>query len=369
MKQTVVVFYGGKSAEHEVSVVSAFSVIKALDYNQFNIQPMYISYEGNWIKGPELQAPIQNSEQLKFTISETGDVLLGDGEKTQSVGQKINIAEFATLENIIAFPVLHGPNGEDGTIQGLFETLNIPYVGANVIASSTGMDKIVSKEIFKAVDIPQVPFVAVRNVDWQDSKLEMIEAINTLNYPVFVKPANMGSSVGISKVMKESELDAAMTEAFLFDRRIVVEQGVTAREIEVAVLGNERPEVSLAGEIMPKGDSHAFYTYKAKYADTSTELIIPSPLDDGVYDQIVEYAKQAYIALDGTGVSRADFFVTADNSIYLNELNTMPGFTPVSMFPLLWAESGLPYGELLNRMIELAMERYEQKSRLQNKNN
>ncbi|EUJ40370.1 D-alanine--D-alanine ligase [Brochothrix campestris] len=367
MKQTVVVFYGGKSAEHEVSVVSAFSVIKALDYNQYHIQPMYISYEGVWIKGPLLLEPVANAEQLKFTISDTDEMLLGDGVKTASVGVKTTIGELTKIANVIAFPVLHGPNGEDGTIQGLFETLNIPYVGANVIASAAGMDKIISKEIFTAVKIPQVPYVAVRNVDWEDRRADMVAAIAALTYPVFVKPANMGSSVGISKVTAEAELEAAMAEAFLYDRRIVVEQGVTAREVEVAVLGNERPEVSVAGEITPEGESHSFYTYKAKYADSSTQLVIPAPLDEGVYEQIVAYAKKAYIALDGTGVSRADFFVTADNSIYLNELNTMPGFTPVSMFPLLWAESGLPYDQLLNRMIELAQARFAQTAQLQNK--
>ncbi|WP_099223463.1 D-alanine--D-alanine ligase [Listeria costaricensis] len=367
MKTNLILLYGGKSAEHEVSLRTAFSVINALDLHKFAACPVYITNDGEWIKGPEITVKLTFVEQLRF--QDADETALAKEQNETSTGVVINPAEVGTEKtNTVVFPLLHGPNGEDGTVQGLLEVLNLPYVGNGVLASAAGMDKIVMKKVFADAGIPQVPTVSLRLIDWEQFGDEMTEDIcAAIKFPMFVKPANLGSSVGISKAETPEELKAAIVEAFRFDRRIVVEEGINAREIEMAVLGNDTPVCSVAGEILPKGEGNVFYDYKAKYQDDDTILIIPAELDAGVLEQLKEYAIQAFLGVDGSGLVRADFFVTKDNQIFLNEINTMPGFTPVSMYPLLWEASGLPYDKLIEQLVELALERYEAKNRLQYK--
>ncbi|WP_163652177.1 D-alanine--D-alanine ligase [Listeria sp. PSOL-1] len=365
MKKKLIFLYGGKSPEHEVSLETAFSVINALDLNKFDTFPIYITYEGIWIQGPKLTDKLTFSEQLRFKSGKERKFATSDQEV--SVGELISPAGISfESENTVVFPLLHGPNGEDGTIQGLLEVLNIPYVGNGVLASAAAMDKIIMKKVFADAGIPQVPAVSVRAFDWKEHREEMAQDIEgLLTYPIFVKPANLGSSVGISKATDNRELKTAIDEAFRFDRRVIVEQGVDAREIEIAVLGNDTPICSVPGEILPKGHEEAFYDYKAKYEDNSTILIIPAELEEGVLEQIKEYAIQAFLGLDGSGLARADFFVTKNNEIFLNEVNTMPGFTPISMYPMLFEASGMPYNQLIEQLIELGLERYEAKNHLQ----
>ncbi|KGL44047.1 D-alanine--D-alanine ligase A [Listeria newyorkensis] len=366
MKTKLVLLYGGKSAEHEISLQTAFSVINALEFDKFEVKPIYITNEGDWVQGPDLTGKLDFVEQLRF---EQKDVLrITETKESASYGLAVSPAslrEEGDMDQMVVFPLLHGPNGEDGTVQGLLEVLNLPYVGAGVLASAAAMDKIVMKMVFADAGIPQVPAVPVRAIEWQETQDEVVAKIETaLVYPVFVKPANLGSSVGISKATDRVTLVAAMVEALRYDRRIVVEQGVVAREVEIAVLGNDTPACSVAGEIIPKGAEAVFYDYRAKYQDNDTVMAIPAELDPAVYEQLVDYSKRAFLGLSGSGLVRADFFVTGDNQIFLNEVNTMPGFTPYSMYPLLWQESGLPYSELIVKLVDLAKERHEAKNSL-----
>ncbi|EUJ30738.1 D-alanyl-alanine synthetase A [Listeria floridensis FSL S10-1187] len=364
MKTKLVLLYGGKSAEHEVSLQTALSVINALDLNKFEALPVYITNDGEWVQGPEITHKLEFADQLRFSAEDKFQ--LAEKVEEVSTGFGISPAEVTeNHENTVVFPLLHGPNGEDGTVQGLLEVLNVPYVGNGVLASAAAMDKIVMKKVFADAGIPQLPAVAVRAIDWRNYRDEMVADMETaLEYPMFVKPANLGSSVGIGKAENRDGLYAAMDEAFLYDRRVVVEQGVVAREIELAVLGNDMPVCSVPGEILPKGSKAVFYDYKAKYQDNDTTLVIPAEVSEEVENKLKEYAVQAFLGLDASGLVRADFFVTDKNEIYLNEVNTMPGFTPVSMYPLLWQASGLPYDKLIEQLVELGLERYEAKSHL-----
>lgn len=365
MKTKLIVLYGGKSAEHDVSVQTAFSVIKAVPLDKFDIKPIYITNEGDWISGPDLTEAVHFAEQLRFLDSETMAISQVEGEPSK--GKWINPGEILNYrtEDTVVFPLLHGPNGEDGTIQGFLEVLQLPYVGNGVLSSAAAMDKIVMKKVFADAGIPQVPAVSLRVVDWEKHQEEMLTDIEeVLQYPMFVKPANMGSSVGITKATSKSSLADAIHEAFRFDRRIVIEQGVDAREIELAVLGNDAPVCSVPGEILPEDELAPFYDYKTKYTENKTKLSIPANIESSVLEQMKEYAVQAYLGLDAAGLVRADFFLTKDNQILLNEVNTMPGFTPYSMYPLLWNESGIAYQALIERLVELAKERYDVRSTL-----
>lgn len=352
MKKRIGLLYGGKSAEHEVSLSTAQAVTNALNFEKYEVYPIYITHEGEWRKGAMLQAPAESIEQLQLAqdVSNPNDIsgfLPADKEQG--------------LEVII--PLLHGPNGEDGTVQGLLEVMNLPYVGNGVLASSAGMDKVVMKQLFEIAGLKQTPYVYFLRKDWlQDQQMWVDKVEAELQWPVFVKPANLGSSVGISKADNKEELVAAVGEALKFDRKIVVEQGVAAREIEIGVIGNDTPECSVAGEIKPL---KAFYDYQAKYKDGNTAMIIPAELDAEVYAELVESAKKAFKILDCSGLVRADFFVTAADEILINEVNTLPGFTPYSMFPLLWENTGLAYPDLIERLIGLAVERHEEKQLLQ----
>jgi len=262
----------------------------------------------------------------------------------------------------VVFPLLHGPNGEDGTIQGMLELLNVPYVGNGVLASSAGMDKVVMKHLFAQAGLDQAKYVSFVKKTWSQSKEESYDQVEAeLGYPCFVKPANLGSSVGISKCRNREELDQAFELAFQYDRKIVVEEGVIGREIELGVLGNDEPVCSVAGEIAPKKD---FYDYKAKYEDGDTDLIIPASLTEDEYETMRSMAVKAFQAIDGSGLVRADFFLTNEGRVLINEVNTMPGFTPFSMFPLLWKQSGVEYAELIEKLVALAIERHEEKQQI-----
>jgi D-alanine-D-alanine ligase len=354
MKTKVGLLYGGKSAEHKVSMQTAMAVIKALDLDKFEIHPIYISEEGQWVKGPQLQGPVSRVKELEFSQGEALPPTALAPTLFQDSQQK---GPFDVI-----FPLLHGPNGEDGTVQGLLELLNLPYVGNGVLASSAGMDKVIMKNIFAQAGLPQVKYVWFIRSEWENETAAAYDKVEKeLGYPCFVKPANLGSSVGISKCMNRSELEEAFREAFQFDRKIIIEEGVTAREIEAGVLGNDYPECSVAGEIVPKVE---FYDYKAKYEDGDTALIIPAEISEKEYSELKDMAIKAFKALDCSGLVRADFFLTREGKLYINEVNTMPGFTPFSMFPLLWKHTGVEYPQLIEKLVNLAIERYAEKQNI-----
>jgi len=350
----ITLLYGGRSEEHDVSILSAYSVLNAIYYNYYQVQLVFISKDGEWIKGPLLSEKPESKDILKLTWSKDGEVDKW-GEFTGRVIMPCEIKE----EDTIVFPVLHGPNGEDGTIQGFLETLGLPYVGAGVLASANAMDKIMTKYLLQTAGIPQVPFVPVLRSDWKENPKKVFEQCEgSLIYPVFVKPANMGSSVGISKAENREELQNALEEAYRYDSRAIVEQGIEAREIEVAILGNEDVRTTLPGEIVKDVE---FYDYNSKYIDNQITMQIPAEVPDEVHQKAQEFAKKAYTILDGSGLSRCDFFLTSKNELFLNELNTMPGFTEFSMYPLLWENMGLKYNDLIEELIQLALNRFKQR--------
>lgn len=352
----IYLIYGGKSAEHDISILTAHSIIKAIYFNYYEVVPVYITKAGEWIQGQSLSEPVAFSENLY--LEPGSEKRFADSQEGQSYGEVISPADIQS-EDAVIFPVLHGPNGEDGTVQGLFEVLNMPYVGCGVLASASGMDKIVSKHLFQQAGLPQVPYVAVTRNDWKNDREKIfIQCEGSLIYPMYVKPANMGSSVGISKATDLEELIAAIETAFRYDRRVVVEQGIEAREIEIAVLGNDDVHTSVPGEIVKTKD---FYDYEEKYGNEEVLLQIPAELPEEITAKLQNYATIAFRALDGSGLSRCDFFVTKNYEIYINEVNTLPGFTSRSMYPLLWEETGLKYSDLVEELIQLALKRHEEK--------
>lgn len=352
-KKKIGLLYGGKSAEYDVSVQTALSVIQALDQSQYEIHPIHISKQGEWVQGRQISGKIEEGDKLKL-VDEVQEAVPSVSPHSQWMSQS------DSERPDVIFPLLHGPNGEDGTVQGLFELLNMPYVGSGVLASAAAMDKVTMKDVFVAKDFPQAKYLAFTRQQWEKDPQKTYQQVEeTTGYPCFIKPANLGSSVGISKCKTMAELDKGFREAFQYDRKIVVEEQVEGREIEIGVLGNEDPEVSVAGEIRPGAE---FYDYRAKYQDEGTSLIIPADLGQATYEMIKTLAIQAFQALDCAGLARVDFFVRArDNAVLINEVNTMPGFTPYSMFPMLWKHTGLPYTELINRLLELALERHQEK--------
>lgn len=352
MKKKLGLLYGGQSAEHEVSLSTAKAVTQALNYDQYEIVPIYITREGEWVKGTYLTAPVETVEALQFNQGKDA--------------QPHDISSFLLSQQErpfdIVFPLLHGTYGEDGTVQGFLEVLNIPYVGCGVLASSAGMDKVVMKQLFEIAGLKQVPYVYFIRKEWQKSQQALVKEMEEkLTYPMFVKPANLGSSVGVNKASNQQELIEAIDVAFKYDRKVIIETGVVAREVEMAVLGNDEPKVSVPGEIKPLTD---FYDYDSKYKDSSTELLIPAPVSEVVEQKMTDMAKRAFKVLDGSGLVRADFFVTADDEVLINEVNTLPGFTPVSMYPILWKNTGLSYPELIEALITLGIERFEEKQQL-----
>ena len=354
MKKRIGLLYGGKSAEHEVSLSTARAVIGALNFEVYEVYPIFITLEGEWRRGERLIKPVSTIEELQFGDPTT---ILENNITDFLIDKRGNAIQFDVI-----FPLLHGTNGEDGTVQGLLEVLNLPYVGNGVLASSAGMDKVVMKQLFEIAGLPQVPYTYFIRSEWKSDQQAVIERCEeALDWPMFVKPANLGSSVGISKAANRDELVKAIKIALQYDRKIVIEQGIVAHEIELAVLGNDDPEISVPGEIKPVTE---FYDYDSKYKDGSTALIIPAKLPVEIVSRLKELAKRAFKAIDGSGLVRADFFVTDDHQIYINEVNTMPGFTPVSMYPLLWQHTNVSYSALIDRLITLAIERYEEKQQL-----
>lgn len=349
----VVVIYGGKSAEHDISILTAGSIIKEIYFEYYDVQPVYITKEGTWLKGEALKAPVAFDQALRLTEGLEARFATVEGEV--STGIRIQPSDIAGSDTVV-FPILHGPNGEDGTIQGLFEILDLPYVGCGVLASANGMDKIASKHLFQQAGIPQVPFVPFVKADFKKSPEAIYNRIEgTLRYPVFVKPANMGSSVGVSKATNREELTTAIEEALKYDRRIVVEQGIDAREVEVAVLGNDEVNTSVVGEVVKQA---GFYDYNEKYINNTTTLQIPAAIPEEVSAKIREYAETAFRAIDGSGLTRCDFFLTETQEVFINEVNTMPGFTQFSMYPKLWEAMGISYKDLVEELIRLALKRY-----------
>jgi len=372
------IIYGGRSSEHEVSLASAAAVISNLNPNQYEVFPIYIHPDGRWSLAehpPTSSSAAQVINQSKsrsasasLKVRRTLQLLPHPSDKTLIAIEQKNdnsipeIVDSLTLD--VLFPVLHGKHGEDGTLQGLLELANLPYVGAGVFSSAAAMDKTVAKVLFKGHELPVVDYFVVSKKDWEASRTATLDLlVQQLTFPMFVKPANLGSSIGISKATKVDELEKSIDLARMFDQKVLVEVAVPeARELECAVLGNEDPIVSLPGEIVSTGQ---FYDYAAKYLDTESKLIIPASLTEGQTTQIKNLAAAAFQAIDCAGMARVDFLMDGTNGqVFLNEINTIPGFTTISMYPKLWEASDLNYSSLLDRLIELAFERHTNKQSL-----
>ena len=365
-KIRVGVIFGGRSVEHEVSLVSATSIMKALDPGRYEVVPIGITKEGRWLSSAETMHLLKSGGRED---REPERILLPDPTKRSLMQLHERSIDSGGKPLDVIFPVIHGTYGEDGTIQGLFELANIPYVGAGVLGSAVGMDKVVAKQLFERAGLPVTKYTWFFWKSYRsDSKSILKKIEKKLGFPCFVKPANLGSSVGITKAHNAEELDSGIEEASSFDRKILVEVGVrNARDIECSVLGNDDPRASIPGEIVP---SNEFYDYDAKYVDGKSRAIIPAKLPETIVRKVQRYAVAAFRAVDGAGMARVDFLVQKKtNRTYLNEINTIPGFTPISMFPKLWEASGIPYPKLLDMLIELALERHRDKSKLRTRYN
>jgi D-alanine-D-alanine ligase len=353
-KVRVAVIFGGQSGEHDVSLRSAQTVLAALNGDRFEAVPIGVTRDGQWLTGTDPMAQLTASSPL-FALE-------GPAEPDT---ETLEIAVSSTSQNLpsglgadidVVFPVLHGPMGEDGTVQGLLELAGIPFVGSGVLGSALAMDKAMAKLVLQQHGIPQAPWLLVNRRDWERDSGAVAEKIgNELGYPCFIKPANMGSSVGVTKVHNPTELGAAIDLAGRLDRRIVAEKGLRVRELEVSVLGNDNPVASVVGEVVSVNE---FYDYSAKYVEEGSELIVPAGIPAGVQREIQRIAVEAFVALDLAGLARADFFLDLDTGqVLLNEVNTMPGFTSISMYPRLWEASGVSLPELVERLLQLALER------------
>ena len=378
-KLRVGVIYGGRSGEHEVSLASAAAVIANLDRKRYEPVPIRIERDGRWTipdrpptsvvaaeviaKARQEAGRVNRTGREAYLVPHPGEETLLTVERAASETPSRENAYVAGLALDVIFPVLHGPYGEDGTVQGLLELGNVPYVGAGVLASAVAMDKAMMKVAFAAAGLPMIPHVVVMRGEWNASPGPLADTIAArLGFPVFVKPANLGSSVGISKVHTRDDLGSAMVLAAEFDRKIVVEAAVpAAREIECSVIGNDRPEASVPGEVVP---SREFYDYEAKYIEES-QALIPAPLDAATTAEVRRLAVAAFLAVDAAGFARVDFLLSRETgSLYVNEINTIPGFTTISMFPKLWEATGLGYSAVLDRLVELAFERHAGKQGL-----
>ena len=366
-KVRVAVLFGGQSGEHEVSLASARAVIAALDPNKYHVVPIGITKAGRWIAGRNPLATLEAAADQKLLPAQPQARTESQEPETAALVSYTSAVEASglaegsqssVLSSIdVVFPVLHGPMGEDGTVQGLLELAGVAYVGCGVLAAAVGMDKAMMKAAFAAAGLPLVPWLLIGRSQWRaNPAAAAAEAEAHLRYPMFVKPANRGSSVGITKASDRATLAQGLAEAARYDRRIVVEQGINAREIEISVLGNEQAEASVPGEIVPSKD---WYDYEAKYLGGESEIRIPAPISPELAAQVRDLAIRAFRAIDGAGLARVDFLLDRDSGeLYLNETNTMPGFTPISMYAKMWEASGLPYAQLLDRLIELAIERH-----------
>jgi D-alanine-D-alanine ligase len=362
-KKTVYVLFGGRSGEHEVSVKSAASVIKALDRDKYKVVPVAISIEGRWIRGLAPDSVLAEG---------SARVRLKEGQEAVFLPAEPGVGRMAALDDggarllqekvDVVIPILHGTYGEDGTLQGLLELANVPYVGPGVLGSAVGMDKVIMKKILAYHGIPQPHFVSCLRGELERDPGPVADMVEKeLGYPCFIKPANLGSSVGISKAHDRQELLDGLADAASYDRKIIVEEYIDAREVEISVLGNDDPQASLPGEIIPLKE---FYDYEAKYTDGMSQLKIPAELPEKTVARLQELAVRVFKSLDCAGMSRVDFFLRQrDGSVLVNEINTIPGFTSLSMYPKLWEVSGIPYGELLDRLIDLAIERHREKNR------
>ena len=350
-KKRVGVIFGGRSGEHEVSLMSSRSVLAVLDPQKYEVFQIGITRQGAWVTGADVWSALDSGNLDGLTPA----LLLPEPGRATLYALRGSTLEAVSALDVL-FPVLHGTFGEDGTLQGLLEMADLAYVGAGVLSSSVGMDKALFKDVMRAKGIPVAESFLVTRREIQADLQGVIERVESLGYPIFTKPANLGSSVGITRCAGRSDLHEGLLEAARFDRRVLVEKGVPdAREIEISVLGNERPIASVPGEIRP-GD--AFYSYEAKYIMDSSELIIPAPLPQALTERLQAIAVQAYQAIDCAGMARVDFLINAKNDeIFLSEVNTIPGFTKISMYPKLWEASGLSYRDLVDRLIELALER------------
>jgi D-alanine-D-alanine ligase len=364
-KIRVGIVFGGRSGEHEVSLASAQSVMDAIDKTKYEVVPVGITKEGRWIaSGDPMKALKAGDAGASHPAALLGDPAHRGLMRLDDTDRSLEATNLTELD--VVFPVLHGPYGEDGTMQGLLELAGIPYVGAGVIGSALGLDKAAFKDVMKAHGFPIVDQVVLKRKAWDaDPEGVMDRVEGALSYPVFTKPANLGSSVGISKCDDRTELAAGLADAAKYDRKLIVERGVpAAREIEVSVLGNDDPIASVPGEIVP---SREFYSYEAKYFDEgegASGLLIPAPLSAEMTEQVRELAVEVYKAIDCAGMARADFLLSGETGeLYVNEVNTIPGFTSISMYPKLWEATGISYPELIDRLIELAIERYEDKDR------
>jgi D-alanine-D-alanine ligase len=369
-KIRVGVLFGGQSAEHAVSLASATNVMAALDPAKYEVVPIGITRAGHWLTGGDplraLKSGATPAEQMVLPLAPANapDAAPERGLALSHPSVQPTVGVVAgSLDTVdVIFPVLHGPYGEDGTIQGLLEVAGVPYVGAGVLGSALGMDKIAMKLVFTAAGLPVAPYVALSRAQWEaDPARIQARCERELGYPMFAKPANLGSSVGITKIHGPEAFAPALDRAARYDRRLLVEQGLDAREIECSVLGNDYPVASVCGEIVPRRE---FYDFRAKYLDDSSDLIIPADLPAPVSNEVRQLAVAAFLAIDGAGMARVDFFVTrATQQVYLNEINTIPGFTAISMYPKLWEASGLPPAALLDRLITLALERWADRRR------
>jgi len=355
----VLLLFGGRSAEHEVSVVSARSVYAAIDRERYDVMLAGIDQQGRWYFGGK------NSESLLSTTTVVPDKHVPARLSTAGTslvsedGDDLPDSDFE-----VVFPLLHGPYGEDGTVQGLLELAGLAYVGAGVAASAVGMDKALARAIFAASGLPQTQYSVIARSDWRRAQVPVLERLEgEHDYPLFVKPANLGSSVGISKVYDRQELQAGLELASQYDTKLIVERSVeNARELECAVLGNEYPQASGVGEIIPGAE---FYDYTTKYIDGQSELVIPAVLEKSESEAIQELAMRTFKAIDCSGLARVDFLMRPDGSVLVNEINTMPGFTPISMYPKLWAAAGVAYGDLIDRLIQFGLERHLDRKDLQ----
>jgi D-alanine-D-alanine ligase len=353
----LVVLFGGQSAEHEVSCTTAAHVLRAVDPDRYDVVPVGITREGTWVQSDAARAAL---ERGAAALSPLPDRLEATGTAVEPLR---TVAPAADDLPVVVLPLLHGPHGEDGTVQGLLELAGVPYVGSGVLASALAMDKIKAKEILAVHGLPLAAWVSVHDTEI-DRAAEAVRRAD-LRYPLFVKPANLGSSVGVSKVHEASELDEAVALAVTYDEWLVIEQGVDGREIEVAVLGNAQPRASVPGEIV---SSHEFYDYEDKYIDDTCQLLVPAPLDEAVAAEVRALAIDAYRALRCEGMARVDFFYEErDRGFLVNEVNTIPGFTPISMYPKLWEASGLAYSDLIDELVRLAVERHDHRSRFSTK--
>jgi D-alanine-D-alanine ligase len=377
------VIYGGRSGEHEVSVASAASVMAHLDRARYEPVPIRIDKDGRWSiadRPPPAISAAETIEQARleaarparhgreaYLMPRPGDETILTIERPAVGAARQSEGDQAIVTGLgldVIFPVLHGPYGEDGTVQGLLELANVPYVGAGVLASAVGMDKAVTKVLFAARGLPMAEYAVVTSREWRTDRAGVAATVaERLGFPMFVKPANLGSSVGISKAKTPAGLEQAVDVAAEFDRKIVIEAAVPqAREIECAVLGNDEPAVSVPGEIIPAGE---FYDYEAKYLDDRSSLLIPAPVSKEQAAELQRMAREAFLAIDGAGMARVDFLMARESgAIYVNEVNTIPGFTTISMYAKLWAASGVTYAELLDRLIQLALERHLEKQQL-----